>query len=73
MTAQFPGRPGPDRPVPYSLTAKAEALLAVREPESGCLLPVPVLNAMADWAPRTSARLLAKLMRPEGPEPEAGL
>jgi hypothetical protein len=71
MTAQS------DRPVPYSLTPRAEAELAEREPESGCTLPASVLHAMADWAysrpPGTSARLLAELMAPEGPEPEASL
>jgi hypothetical protein len=52
----------PEHPVPYSLTAKAEAELAVREPESGCLLPVPALQATADWTALVDA-----------PEPEAGL
>jgi len=57
MTAWFPG---PDRPVPYSLTTQAEAELAAREPESGCLLPAAALAALlADG--------------PEVPEPEAGL
>ena len=59
MTAWFPG---PDRPVPYSLTARAEAELATREPESGCLLPAPDLQTLADWAALLDA-----------PEPEAGL
>jgi len=67
----------PDRPVPFRLTPKAMAELAEREPESGCTLPASVLHAMADWAynrpPGTSARLLAELMRPEPPEPEAEL
>ncbi len=59
MTAGFPG---PERPVPYSLTARAEAELAAREPESGCLLAAADLQAMADWATRLDA-----------PEPEVGL
>jgi len=54
--------PGSERPVPYSLTVRAEAELAEREPESGCLLPAPDLQALADWA-----ALL------DTPEPEAGL
>jgi hypothetical protein len=77
MTARPAGFPGPDRPVPFSLTARAMAELAEREPESGCTLPASVLHAMADWAysrpPGTSARLLAELIGPEGPEQEAGL
>ena len=52
----------PEHPVPYSLTARAEAELATREPESGCLLPAADLQALADW----SALL-------DAPEPEAGL
>jgi hypothetical protein len=52
----------PEHPVPYSLTAKAEAELAVREPESGCLLAAPALQAMADWPALLDA-----------PEPAAGL
>ena len=51
----------PERPVPYSLTLKAEAELAMREPESGCLLPAPALHALADWSVLLDA-----------PEPEAG-
>ena len=62
MTAHSAGFPGPDRPVPYSLTARAEAELAEREPESACLLPVRALQATADWAALLDA-----------PEPEAGL
>jgi len=38
MTAQPAGFPGPDRPVPYSLTAKAEAELAPG-PEAGSTSP----------------------------------
>jgi hypothetical protein len=60
MTARPAGFPGPERPVPYSLTAQAEAELAAREPESGCLPPAAALAALlADG--------------PEVPEPEAGL
>jgi hypothetical protein len=73
MTVQPAGFPGPDRPVPYSLTAKAEAELGSREPESGCLLPVPALQALAEWTPGTSARLLAELRDLEAPEPEIEL
>jgi hypothetical protein len=62
MTAQSAGFPGPDRPVPYSLTSRAEAVLAEREPESGCLLAAPALQATADWAALLDA-----------PEPGAGL
>lgn len=46
MTAQLSG---PDRPVPYSLTPKAEAALAGPAPEPG---PDPEIEAEieADWA-----------------------
>jgi hypothetical protein len=73
MTAQPAGFPGPDRPVPYSLTAKAEAELGSREPESGCLLSASAFHALADWTPGTSARLLADLPGLEAPEPEIEL
>jgi hypothetical protein len=73
MTAQPAGFTGPDRPVPYLLTTKAEAELASREPESGCLLSAPDLHALADWTPETSARLLAQLPDPEAAEPEIEL
>ena len=62
MTARPAGFPEPERPVPYALTARAEAELGVREPESGCLLPAADLQALAGWAALLDA-----------PEPEAGL
>jgi len=62
MTAQPAGFSGPERPVPYSLTARAEAELAEREPESGCTPPAAALLALPDWTALLDA-----------PEPEAGL
>jgi hypothetical protein len=73
MTAQPAGFPEPDYPVPYSLTAKAEAELGSREPESGSLLPAPALRDLADFTPETAALLLAELPGPEAPEPEIEL
>jgi hypothetical protein len=52
----------PEHPVPYSLTPRAEAELSAHEPESGCLLAAPALQALADWAALLDA-----------PEPEASL
>ena len=67
MTAQ------PDCPIPYSLTAKAEAELGSHEAESGSLLPAPALRELADWTPETAARLLAELPDLVAPEPEIEL
>jgi hypothetical protein len=71
MTPQLPG---PDRPVPYSLTPKAEAALAMPEPEPG---PYPTFDDdPARWGlklpgPQTAAGLEAEaaleFWGPEGP------
>ena len=71
MTAQLPG---PGRPVPYSLTPKAEAALAAADPEPG-LGPYPTFDDNpAKWglqpeAPMTEAELKAAgELEPWGPE-----
>jgi len=72
MTARPAGFPGAERPVPYSLTARAEAELATHEPESGCLLPASALRALDTWtAVRDAPELEAGLwpLRPPAPGP----
>jgi hypothetical protein len=66
MTADLTGRPGPSCPVPYTLTAWAEAALAEPEPE-----PELQPDWSREWDCADSAAYQARVEA--GLEPEAGL
>lgn len=66
MTADLTGLSGPDRPVPYSLTARAEAELAAPVPGAGVI--AAAIDEFYGRTPGTAARLYAELA---GPDPEA--
>jgi hypothetical protein len=62
MPADQTGIPGPDRPVPYSLTPRAEVELAEAEARA------TAIDVFCGRPPGTADRLYAQL---EGPDPEA--
>jgi hypothetical protein len=65
VTGDLTGLPGPDRPVPYSLTARAEAELGTSNPAPGAT--AAAIDAFYGRRPGTAARLYAELA---GPDPE---
>ena len=67
MTADLTGMPGPDRPVPYSLTAQAEAELGTSDPAPGDEATAAAIDAFYGRQPGTAARLYTELA---GPDPE---
>ena len=67
MTGDLTGQPGPDRPVPYSLTAQAEAELGTSDPASGDEATAAAIDAFYGRQPGTAARLYTELA---GPDPE---
>ena len=66
MTGDLTGLPGPDRPVPYSLTARAEAELGTSDPAPDAEAAATI-DAFYGRRPGTAARLYAELA---GPDPE---
>jgi hypothetical protein len=68
MTADLTGLPGPDRPIPYTLTARAEAALAASDPAPGADATAAAIDAFYGRRPGTAARLYNQLA---GPDPEA--
>jgi hypothetical protein len=66
VTGDLTGLPGPDRPVPHSLTAQAEAALGTSEPTPGAEATAAI-DAFYGRHPGTAARLYTEL---SGPDPE---
>ena len=67
MTGDLTGQPGPDRPVPYTLTAQAEAELGTSDPAPGDEATAAAIDAFYGRQPGTAARLYTELA---GPDPE---
>jgi hypothetical protein len=67
VTGDLTGMPGPDRPVPYSLTAQAEAELGAIDPAPDAGTTAATIDAYYGRRPGTAARLYAEV---SGPDPE---
>ena len=68
MSGDLTGQVGPDRPVPYTLTAQAEAELGTSDPAPGDEATAAAIDAFYGRQPGTAARLYTELA---GPDPEA--
>jgi hypothetical protein len=67
VTGDLTGLPGPDRPVPYSLAARAEAELGTTDPTPDAVATAAAIDAFYGRSPGTAARLYTAL---SGTDPE---
>jgi hypothetical protein len=67
VTGDLTAMPGPDRPVPYSLTVRAEAEFGTSDPAPDAEDTAAAIDAFYGRRPGTAARLYTEL---SGPDPE---